>query len=116
MVGAGETQVEQGASLRLWARAYSGDSPAESRAREHEAAPGVGERLAGVRERALSALKRDEAADAVLLARLQSDGILSESESVILVLGRYAADMNSNPEDLAPFHAALPPVAWRNGC
>ncbi|MFY0692174.1 MAG: 3-keto-5-aminohexanoate cleavage protein [Paracoccaceae bacterium] len=51
-----------------------------------------------------------DAADAQILARLQRAGVLSETESVILVLGRYTADFQSDARDLAPLLAALPPV------
>lgn len=51
-----------------------------------------------------------DAADAQLLADLQSEGTLDETVSVILVLGRYTADMNSDPADLQPLLDALPPI------
>ncbi|KMW60661.1 putative exported protein [Candidatus Rhodobacter oscarellae] len=51
-----------------------------------------------------------DAGDAALLAEWQREGVLGGAESVILVLGRYTADMNSNPDDLEPLLAALPPV------
>lgn len=52
-----------------------------------------------------------DAEDATLLADWQRKGAIGEDASVILVLGRYAADMNSDTADLAPFVAALPSVA-----
>ncbi|MDJ0860187.1 MAG: 3-keto-5-aminohexanoate cleavage protein [Dinoroseobacter sp.] len=51
-----------------------------------------------------------DASDAALLGDLQRKGVLREDASVILVLGRYAADANSNPADLQPLLASLPPV------
>lgn len=48
--------------------------------------------------------------DARLLADWQNRGVLSGTESVILVLGRYTADMNSDPAALASLRANLPPI------
>ena len=48
--------------------------------------------------------------DAGLLAHWQEQGAVSESTSVILVLGRYTADQASVPEDLRPLLDCLPPV------
>lgn len=48
--------------------------------------------------------------DARLLGNWQRKGWIEEDPSVILVLGRYTADMNSDPAALEPFLAALPPV------
>lgn len=51
-----------------------------------------------------------DANDAALLGRLQQEKSIDETASVIVVLGRYTADANSNPADLAPLLAALPPI------
>ncbi|WP_425093384.1 3-keto-5-aminohexanoate cleavage protein [Tropicimonas sp. S265A] len=49
-------------------------------------------------------------ADAALLAAHQRGGLLTEDASVILVLGRYAQDFQSDPADLPALRATLPPV------
>ena len=51
-----------------------------------------------------------DTSDAGLLARWQELDVVSESASVILVLGRYTADQTSVPDDLPPLLACLPPV------
>lgn len=51
-----------------------------------------------------------DSADAALLADWQNKGVLRDTESVILVLGRYTAGMQSNPDDLGPMLKSLPPV------
>ena len=54
-----------------------------------------------------------DADDARALGNLQAKGLVQEDASVILVLGRYAATINSEPGDLEPFIASLPPVgSW----
>lgn len=51
-----------------------------------------------------------DTADATLLAQWQADGIVQPDQNeVILVLGRYADGLPSDPEALRVFHAALPP-------
>ena len=80
--------------------------------RELGTAPDVARRfyaLARDREIALQHIIYD-GADADRLAALQAEGVLGLEESVILVLGRYGVDQQSRLEDLAPLHAALPPV------
>ena len=48
-------------------------------------------------------------ADAQLLADWQANGLVRpDQDTAILVLGRYTKDMNSDPDALAPFVAALP--------
>ena len=49
-------------------------------------------------------------ADAALLADWQANGVIGQDASVLLVLGRYTRDMNSDPAALEPLLAALPPV------
>ncbi|MEM9394618.1 MAG: 3-keto-5-aminohexanoate cleavage protein [Pseudomonadota bacterium] len=51
-----------------------------------------------------------DASDAARLHGLQDEGVLGQDVSVILVLGRYTADANSDPADLDPLLSALPPV------
>ncbi|MDD9979606.1 MAG: 3-keto-5-aminohexanoate cleavage protein [Boseongicola sp.] len=51
-----------------------------------------------------------DSSDAEILSNWQSEGVINEDASVILVLGRYAANMNSDPDDLEPLLACLPPV------
>ncbi len=51
-----------------------------------------------------------DADDSALLKHLQGRGVIAEDCSVILVLGRYSLDMNSDPDDLPPLLLALPPV------
>lgn len=51
-----------------------------------------------------------DADDAALLADWQARGILGLQESVILVLGRYRPDMQSDPGDLGRLLDSLPPV------
>lgn len=54
-----------------------------------------------------------DAQDAAALSGLIDAGQIAPRPSVILVLGRYSAGMNSDPADLAPLRASLPPVgAW----
>lgn len=48
--------------------------------------------------------------DAAQLGAWIDQGIVLPRPSVILVLGRYTTDMNSNPNDLEPFLQSLPDV------